>query len=113
MSDLHISDLAQTYLELIDLDDRQQGLLSEAIGRSIDARQIVGGQGASGTSPLLAGGIMPAPQNPTPKNECPVLINGIVICNPTTPTPRPPRPRRPRYFPIGKLAVSSSEMSAE
>jgi hypothetical protein len=109
MSEINIRDLAQAYSELIDLDDDRQQLLQSAIERSIDAREIVGGQGASSKSkvtklpnPLIAGGLAPAPSSP-PK-ECPVLINGIVLCDPPNQPPSQPKPQHPPFFPIGKIA---------
>lgn len=96
MAQISISELSQTISELIDLDPQQQSLMTSAIDRAIDARQVVGGKSLGGT-PLLAGGITPAP----PDCEVPVLINGVIAvppgCGPN-----------PNYFPIGKIAAPKS-----
>ncbi len=85
MSQISISELSQTISELIDLDADQQSLMTAAIDRAIDARNIVGGNALTGGSYLAAGGISYVPPCDTPTTA---------PCNPN-----------PHYFPIGKIAA--------
>jgi hypothetical protein len=113
MSDISITDLTASYLELIDLDPAQQDLLSSAIDRAVDARNIIGGQKGVQRVNLIAGGISaPTPHNPNP-NPCshpPVLINGIIAVDPNCPPQKHPvkGPYSPDFFPIGKIANPKS-----
>jgi hypothetical protein len=97
MAQISISELSQTISELIDLDLEQQSSVLTAIDRALDARQIVGGKSYR-PSPLVAGGIRPAPK---PSHDVPILINGIIAVSPHC---NPPV----HNFPIGKIAVPVS-----
>jgi hypothetical protein len=94
MAQISISELSQTISELIDLDTEQQSLITSAIDRAMDARQIVGGK-STRHLPMVNGRI-----RPNPKPICcdvPILINGTIAVSPYC---HPPS----NHFPIGKIS---------
>ncbi len=89
MSQISISELSQAISELIDLDTDQQSLMTAAIDRALDARQIVGGAVmAKGRPPMVTGQI--ATTDPFDQSFTPVIVNGLIY--------------DPSYFPIGRIA---------
>jgi hypothetical protein len=93
MAQISISELSQTISELIDLDTEQQSLITSAIDRAMDARQIVGGK-STRHLPMVNGRIRPAPR---PTCDVPILINGIIAVSPYCDP-------RSNHFPIGKIS---------